>query len=158
MTKKNAKELTPFEVEIIKAANKVKEYKLSCEANIVSILYKNPDLYYTYDNIDLKSFNTEYYKSLCGGSLNPVLKTIEIASRSCHVEITTLLVSGENDRLEEVEDIAKFLSSIDEEIPLHLSRYFPSYKLKNPPTDINFMRKAEEVAKKHLINVTLGNI
>jgi len=109
-------------------------------------------------NIDLKSFNTEYYKSLCGGSLNPVLKTIEIASRACHVEITTLLVSGENDRLEEVEDIAKFLSSIDEEIPLHLSRYFPSYKLKNPPTDINFMRKAEEVAKKHLINVTLGNI
>lgn len=59
---KNNKELTPFEVEIIKAANKVKEYKLSCEANIVSILWKNLDLYYTYDNIDLKSFSDNVWK------------------------------------------------------------------------------------------------
>lgn len=109
-------------------------------------------------NIDLKSFNTDYYNNLCGGSLQPVLKTIEIAWEVCHVEITTLLVSGENDKLEEVEEIAQFLSSINNEIPLHLSRYFPRYKLKNDPTDINFMRKAEEVARKYLDKVSLGNI
>jgi pyruvate formate lyase activating enzyme len=109
-------------------------------------------------NIDLKSFNNEYYRELCGGSLNPVLKAIEIAAKSCHVEITTLLVSGENDNLEDVEDIAKFISSIDKDIPLHLSRYFPRYKHENQPTDINFMRDAEKVAKKYLNRVKLGNV
>ncbi|MDD7794095.1 AmmeMemoRadiSam system radical SAM enzyme [Clostridium sp. 'White wine YQ'] len=109
-------------------------------------------------NIDLKSFSNKYYKDLCGGSLKPVLKTIEIAAKECHVEITTLLVSGENDNLEEVEEISKFLSSISPDIPLHLSRYFPRYKLENSPTDINFMKKAEELAKRYLNKVNLGNI
>ncbi len=109
-------------------------------------------------NIDLKSFNNEYYKNLCGGSLEPVLKAIKIAAKACHVEITTLLVSGENDNLEDVEEIAKFLSSIDRNIPLHLSRYFPRYKLENSPTDIDFMMEAEIVAKRYLNRVKLGNI
>lgn len=109
-------------------------------------------------NIDLKSFNNEYYKDLCGGSLQPVLKNIEIAAKACHVEITTLLVSGENDNLEEVEQIAKFLSNIDKDIPLHLSRYFPRYKLENSPTDVDFMRKAEKVARGYLNKVSLGNV
>lgn len=109
-------------------------------------------------NIDLKSFNNEYYKNLCGGSLEPVLKAIRIASKACHVEITTLLVSEKNDNIEEVEEIAKFLSSIDKDIPLHLSRYFPRYKLENSPTDINFMMEAEIAAKRYLNKVKLGNI
>lgn len=109
-------------------------------------------------NIDLKAFTTRYYNEICGGSLSPVLKTIEIAAKECHVEITTLLVTGENANLEEVENIAKFLSSIDKNIPLHLSRYFPRYKLDNPPTDIDFMYEAEKTAKKYLTRVSLGNI
>lgn len=109
-------------------------------------------------NIDLKSYNSSYYKDLCGGSLQPVLKTIETAAKACHVEITTLLVSDKNDNLEEVEEIAKFLSSISPDIPLHLTRYFPRYKLENPPTDINFMKSAEEVARGYLNRVILGNI
>jgi pyruvate formate lyase activating enzyme len=87
-----------------------------------------------------------------------VLNTIEIAAKSCHVEVTTLLVSGENDSLEEVEEIAKFLGNIDRDIPLHLSRYFPRYKMNNPPTDLELMFKAEETAKKYLNRVGLGNI
>jgi Pyruvate-formate lyase-activating enzyme len=109
-------------------------------------------------NIDLKSFNRNYYNGLCGGDLQPVLRTIEIAARACHVEITTLLVSGENDSLEEVEEIARFIKGIDPNIPLHLTRYFPRYKLKNAPTDVGFMIKAEEAAGKHLKRVVLGNI
>jgi pyruvate formate lyase activating enzyme len=109
-------------------------------------------------NIDLKSYSNRYYKELCGGSLQPVLKTIEIATKACHVEITTLLVSEENDSLEEVEEIAKFLSSIDKDIPLHLSRYFPRYKLMNSPTDLKFMRDAEITARKYLNRVMLGNV
>jgi pyruvate formate lyase activating enzyme len=109
-------------------------------------------------NIDLKSFTNRYYKDLCGGSLKPVLNTIEIAAKVCHVEITTLLVSGENDNLEEVEEIAKFLSNIDKDIPLHLSRYFPRYKMYNPPTDTAFMYRAQEIANKYLNRVNLGNV
>jgi pyruvate formate lyase activating enzyme len=109
-------------------------------------------------NIDLKGFTNRYYSDICGGSLKPVLDTIEIAAKACHVEITTLLVTGENDNLDEVEGIAKFLGEIDRDIPLHLSRYFPRYKMDNPPTDVDFMFKAEETAKKYLNRVGLGNI
>lgn len=109
-------------------------------------------------NIDLKSYSAKYYNELCGGALEPVLKTIETAAKSCHVEITTLLVTGENDNLLEVEKIAKFLSSINNDIPLHLSRYFPEYQLNNPPTDLDFMIKAEATAKKYLNKVLLGNV
>lgn len=109
-------------------------------------------------NIDLKSYSAKYYTELCGGALEPVLKTIETAAKSCHVEITTLLVTGENDNLLEVEEIAEFLSSISKDIPLHLSRYFPEYQLNNPPTDLSFMFNAEDTAKKYLNKVILGNV
>lgn len=109
-------------------------------------------------NIDLKAFNNDYYKRLCGGSLEPVKKTIELAAKACHIEITTLLVSGENDRLEEVEKIASFIGAIDPDIPLHLTRYFPNYKLKNPPTDTAFIVKARDLAGKYLNHVLMGNI
>ncbi|MFP4697769.1 MAG: AmmeMemoRadiSam system radical SAM enzyme [Eubacteriales bacterium] len=109
-------------------------------------------------NIDLKSFNQNYYKKICGASLKPVLNTIELAAKSCHIEVTTLLVSGENDSLEEIELISKFLSELDKTIPLHLSRYFPRYKMDNPATDINFMLKAKETADKYLDNIKLGNV
>ena len=109
-------------------------------------------------NIDLKAFSNRYYDEVCGGSLKPVLNSIEIASKECHVEVTTLLVSGENDNLDEVEEIAKFLGNIDKDIPLHLSRYFPRYTLDNPATDVGFMFKAKDVAEKYLNRVKLGNI
>lgn len=109
-------------------------------------------------NIDLKSYNDKYYKNICGGSLKPVLKTIELAAKHCHVEITTLLVTGENDNIEDIEEIAKFLSNINQDIPLHLSRYFPRYKMDNPATDLGFMYKAQERAARYLNRVSLGNI
>lgn len=109
-------------------------------------------------NIDLKSYNNKYYSEICGGNLRPVLKTIEIANKSCHVEVTTLLVSNENDSIEEVEEIAKFLGNINNNIPLHLSRYFPRYKMDNPPTSIENMIRVEKVAKKYLNRVSLGNV
>jgi pyruvate formate lyase activating enzyme len=109
-------------------------------------------------NIDLKSFSNAYYKNICGARLDPVLKTIELASKSSHVEVTTLLVRGENDTLEEVESIGKFLHSIDANIPLHLSRYFPRYQMESPATDITFMMKAQELAHQYVNKVILGNV
>jgi len=109
-------------------------------------------------NIDLKSFQPDYYRKICGGDMEYVLKTIRKCYDKCHVEITTLLVNGLNDSEEEVEKIAAFLASLDKNIPLHLTRYFPNYKIHRPPTDIDVMLKAREVASKYLNNVHLGNV
>lgn len=109
-------------------------------------------------NIDLKSFNPAYYEKICGGSLEPVLASIKRASESCHVEVTSLLVNGLNDSEEEVEKIASFLSNINRNIPLHLSRYFPNYKLERPPTEIDVMLRSRDIAREYLNYVYLGNM
>lgn len=109
-------------------------------------------------NIDLKAFSEKYYKRICSGRLKPVLENIKIANEKCHVEITTLLVNNENDSEEEVGKIASFLGSIDKSIPLHLSRYFPNYKMENPPTEVEKMKKDSEIAEKYLNYVYLGNL
>ena len=72
--------------------------------------------------------------------LEPVLETIKRVANRCHLEITTLLVSGENDCLREVEEISTFIHQLNPNIPLHLSRYFPRYKLGNKVTEIEFLK------------------
>lgn len=109
-------------------------------------------------NIDLKAFNQDYYAKICGGHLGPVLKTIELASKNCHIEITTLLVNGLNDSQEDVRKIASFVGGISKDIPLHLSRYFPKYKMDRPATEIAIMQDRRETAKEYLNHVYLGNI
>lgn len=109
-------------------------------------------------NIDLKSFSNEYYRNLCGGTLDPVLDNIKFCAENTHVEITTLLVSGENDSEEETKKIAGFIGGINENIPLHLSRYFPSYKMEKKATEIEVMLRDKEVAKRFLNYVYLGNV
>jgi len=109
-------------------------------------------------NIDLKSFNNDYYKKTCKGALNPVLRTIEISAVSCHVELTTLIVPGLNDSEQEMEKLSKWVASIDKDMPLHLSRYFPSYKMVLPPTPIKTLLKLREIALNNLPYVYLGNV
>ncbi|QOR35141.1 AmmeMemoRadiSam system radical SAM enzyme [Clostridium sp. 'deep sea'] len=109
-------------------------------------------------NIDLKAFNNEFMKDVCGGKLEPVLKSIELANKYCHVEITTLLVNGLNDSLVEIEKIAKFLKNINIDIPLHLTRYFPNYKLNIPATDLNVLINSKQTALKYLNYVYIGNV
>ncbi len=109
-------------------------------------------------NIDLKSFEEEFYRKTCGGDIKYVLKTIEEAYQRCHVEITTLLVNGLNDSPKEIEKLASYLGSLDKNIPLHLSRYFPNYKMDRPATDIDVMLRGRDIAKKHLNYVYLGNV
>lgn len=109
-------------------------------------------------NIDLKFFREETYKKISRGSLSPVKKTIEIAAQKCHVEVTTLIVTGLNDGEDEVRNIVDFISSIDPEIPFHISRYFPNYRYTSPPTEQAFLLRAYEIAKETLPFVYLGNI
>ncbi|MGK0465732.1 AmmeMemoRadiSam system radical SAM enzyme [Clostridium sp.] len=109
-------------------------------------------------NIDLKAFNNKYYKDICGGTVRPVMDTIEISSKECHVEVTTLLVNGENDSSAEIEGIAVFLASVNKDIPLHLSRYFPNYKMEIPATKLDVMYEDRDIAKQYLNYVYLGNV
>ena len=107
-------------------------------------------------NIDLKCFTGSYYKKL-GGGLETVKDTITIAYGQCHVEVTTLVIPGENE--DDIEEIAKWLSSIDPNIPLHLSRFFPRYRYsQRAPTSRETIYKLREIAKQYLENVFAGNM
>lgn len=108
-------------------------------------------------NIDLKGFTKTYYRWL-NGDLETVKNTIATSVKSCHVEVTTLIVPGKNDREEEMAAEAAWLSSLDREIPLHISRFFPRYHVRNgDPTPVDTVRRLCEIAKKHLKYVYAGN-
>ena len=109
-------------------------------------------------NIDVKAFTDEYYRKTCGGHLDPVLRTVELAHKSCHVEITTLVVPGMNDSEEEISSLVDWIASLDPSIPLHLSRYFPRYKFDLPPTPVATLKKAKGIALEKLKYVYLGNV
>lgn len=109
-------------------------------------------------NIDLKGYTNRYYSNICGAKLEPVLETIKRCNEHCHVEITTLLVSEENDSIEEARQIAEFIASVNENIPLHLSRYFPRYKMENEATKVERITEAQNEAEKYLTHVYVGNV
>ena len=108
-------------------------------------------------NIDLKCFTSEGYKSL-GGDFETVKAFISRSHEQSHIEITSLIVPGLNDSLDEMEEEAEWIASIDPEIPLHITRYFPRFKYSAPPTDIGLMNELKEVAEKYLHHVLLGNV
>lgn len=109
-------------------------------------------------NIDVKGFTERYYRDVCKGILEPVKRTVETAAYKCHIEITTLIVTELNDSIEEIGEIAAWIGSIDKNIPLHLSRYFPNYKLSKEPTPIGILTAAKEEALRHLNYVYVGNL
>ena len=110
-------------------------------------------------NIDVKSFSKNFYKDICKGKLEDVKRTVEVSSSKCHVEVTTLVVPGKNDNPEEVEQLASWLGGINPEIPLHLSRFFPNYKMKDiNVTPLETLEKSKEIAQKYLKYVYIGNI
>jgi pyruvate formate lyase activating enzyme len=111
-------------------------------------------------NIDLKSFNEKFYNKLCKAKSKPVLDTIKLAhEKGIHIELTTLIVPGENDSPKEFEKIAKFISGIDKNIPWHISRFFPMYNMKDKEmTSLESLKKAYEVGKKYLNYIYLGNV
>lgn len=112
-------------------------------------------------NIDLKGFSEENYLKYSGAKLQPVLDNIkEIFKRKIHLEVTTLIIPGINDDEKQLTDIAKFIASISKEIPWHISRFFPAYKMMDTPvTPIETLKLAEKIGKSAgLKNIHLGNI
>ena len=110
-------------------------------------------------NVDLKSFREETYRKINRGGLREVCETIRMSrERGCHVEVTTLIVTGINDDMDEMKDIIDFLSSIDKNIPWHISRYFPNYKYHEAETDVEFMKRIYAEGRKKLNHVYCGNV
>lgn len=110
-------------------------------------------------NIDLKAFNDNFYKKLTGADPEPVknaLKQISKAGR--HLEITTLVIPGRNDSEQEMSEESKWIAGeLGDNTPLHLSRYFPTYKRNDPPTPQSILDRLYDIASQNLKHVYIGN-
>lgn len=110
-------------------------------------------------NIDLKAYNQAFYEGI-GGDLEAVKASIRLAARTCHVEVTCLLIDGENDAEGEMEAMAAFLAGISPDLPLHISRFFPrhQYREGHEATRPESMHRFKRIAEGHLRRVLLGNV
>ncbi|GHU53389.1 AmmeMemoRadiSam system radical SAM enzyme [Clostridia bacterium] len=108
-------------------------------------------------NIDVKAWNADFY-SRHGGDFETVKRIVEVASRTAHVEVTTLVIPNENDGGGEIAALAEWLAAISPEIPYHLSRYFPRYKYEAPQTPKETLFRLAEIAKRYLRYVYVGNV
>lgn len=108
-------------------------------------------------NIDLKGFSEAYYRKL-DGDLETVKRFICRAVENCHIELTTLIVPGENDSEEEMEEEAKWIASVDPQIVLHVTRFFPRYRMTDrQATDVEQIYRLCDTAGRYLKNVYKGN-
>ena len=108
-------------------------------------------------NIDLKGFTEGWYRRL-GGDLEVVKRSISLAASACHVEVTTLVVPGENDSEEEMRALSGWLASLSPEIPLHVSRFFPRHHMAGrAPTPVETVYRLAAVAREKLWYVYTGN-
>jgi len=112
-------------------------------------------------NIDLKGITDEFYHRVVGGSVRPVLDSIERVHREgVWVEVTTLLIPGQNDADEELRWTAEAIAGISPSIPWHLSRFFPAFRLmQHPPTPVETLERARRIGRDvGLHYVYLGNV
>ena len=145
---------------------------LAREAGLLSLLHSNgfinggplQDLFPAIDaaNIDLKSIDGEFYRSLCGGKLPPVLDTLKRLRKSgTHLEITNLVVPTRNDDAGMLKDLCAWIADeLGPDTPLHFWRFYPLYKLRNiPPTPVSVLDRARETAMSAGLHyVYVGNI
>ena len=109
-------------------------------------------------NIDLKGFTDHYYQDILNGNRKMVMDFIKEAVRHCHVELTTLVIPGENDSEEEIYELSKWISELNPEIPLHLSRFFPRFKMiDRDATSVEHIYHLKSIAEKNLKYVYTGN-
>ncbi len=114
-------------------------------------------------NIDLKCFTKEYYRDVLKGDFETVKSFITEAAKACHVELTTLVIPGENDSDEEMEELTAWIvalqQDVQKEIPLHISRFFPMSRYAHKqPTPVATIRHLAELAGRQLRFVYMGNV
>jgi len=110
-------------------------------------------------NIDLKAFNSTFYRKITGADIEPVKKGLkQIAKSGKHLEITTLIIPGQNENEDEMNSEAEWIAGeLGSDIPLHLSRYYPSYKRDDPAPSQKNLDSLFETASRHLDFVYQGN-
>jgi pyruvate formate lyase activating enzyme len=107
-------------------------------------------------NVDLKSFSDDFYRKMCGARLQYVLETIEsMKEKDVWIELTTLLIPGLNDDPAEIKELISFIVDLDNEIPWHVSRFYPQHNLTDkPPTNpqeiFNYLEIARDMGLKYL--------
>jgi pyruvate formate lyase activating enzyme len=112
-------------------------------------------------NVDLKAFREEFYQKRCGAKLEGVLKSLKVMRElGVWVEITTLIIPGLNDSEEELRDLARFIASLGKEVPWHISRFHPMYKmLDRSPTSVKVLQRAQKIGTEAgLRYVYTGNV
>jgi len=112
-------------------------------------------------NVDLKGFSEDYYSRFCHAHLEPVLESIRVMRKlGIWVEITTLIIPGQNDSEKDLKGIAEFIAGVGKEMPWHISRFHPDYKyLDSGPTPVETLKTAKAIGEKAgLRYIYLGNI
>ncbi len=111
-------------------------------------------------SVDLKSFSDNFYRKLCGGRLEPVKNTLkEIRKSGKHLEITNLIITAENDDEHEFRNMVEWIGEeLGSDTVLHISAYYPSYKMNNPPTPYQTLAKLYRIAGESLDYVFMGNV
>ena len=147
--------------------------KLAKEAGLENVLVTNGTatqkvlneiaLYIDAMNIDLKAFSPRFYRNLLDGDFQIVKDFITGAVQSCHVELTTLIIPSENDSPQEMRELSAWVATLEKQfnkkIPLHITRFFPMFKLTSKePTPVGTIMKLVEVAKENLEFVFEGNV
>ena len=147
--------------------------KLSKEAGMQNVLVTNGTAtlkvlgeispYIDAMNIDLKAFTSNFYKDFLDGDFQMVKDFIQAAAATCHVELTTLIIPGENDSEEEMRELSAWIAGLENQlnkkIPLHITRFFPTFKLTDrEPTPVTTIMRLVEIAKENLKFVFPGNV
>ena len=147
--------------------------KLSKEAGMQNVLVTNGTAtldtlnqilsYIDAMNIDLKAFTNSFYKNFIDGDFQMVKDFITTAVQSCHVELTTLIIPGENDNPQEMRELTTWVAGLEKQynkkIPLHITRVFPTFKLTDrEPTSVTTIMNLVEIAKENLEFVFPGNV
>ena len=112
-------------------------------------------------NIDLKAFRDSTYRKVCGARLDPVLDSIRLMHEAgIWLEITTLVIPGENDDPGELRDIARFIAGVSKDMPWHISRFHPDYKMMDTrATPPETLERAAAIGKEEgLRYVYIGNL
>jgi len=114
-------------------------------------------------NIDLKAFDDDFYRKICGAHLAPVLETLEYLAHETRswLEITNLVIPGENDTDDAFDRMTRWIAAqLGADVPLHFSAFHPAWKMADhPPTPLDTLRRAREIARANgLHHVYLGNV
>jgi len=109
-------------------------------------------------NVDLKSFSDDFYRTQVGARLKPVLDSIRrLHTMGVWVEVTTLLIPGLNDSPDELQRLAAFLAAISPDMPWHVSRFHPAYRLQNvPSTPVSTIETALRIGKEQGLHYVYG--